>query len=111
MGARPRRTGAQRTRRRTGRAGRVERGCRGVSALARIDGPRSAQWHVVLRTGNIAPAGTATLKLLRNDRPRIGANERAFISDMAKRLQKNNFAPTEKQTNWVKGLMKKYRDA
>ena len=45
------------------------------------------------------------------DSPRIGANERAFISDMAKRLQKNNFAPTEKQTNWVKGLMKKYRDA
>ena len=45
------------------------------------------------------------------DSPRVGANERAFISDMAKRLQKHNFAPTEKQTNWVKGLMKKYRDA
>ena len=45
------------------------------------------------------------------DSPRVGANERAFISDMAKRLQKNNFAPTEKQVNWVKGLIKKYREA
>lgn len=45
------------------------------------------------------------------DSPRVGANERAFINDMAKRLQKHNFAPSEKQTNWVKGLIKKYRDA
>ncbi|MGH2494952.1 MAG: RNase H family protein [Ktedonobacteraceae bacterium] len=45
------------------------------------------------------------------DSPRIGAKERSFISDMAKRLQKHNFAPSEKQNNWVKGLIKKYRDA
>lgn len=45
------------------------------------------------------------------DSPRVGANERAFIGDMARRLQKNNFAPSEKQVNWVKGLMKKYKDA
>ena len=32
----------------------------------------------------------------------------AFVSDMAKRLQKNKFVPSEKQTNWVKGLIKKY---
>jgi ribonuclease HI len=41
--------------------------------------------------------------------PRISANERSFISDMAKRLQKNNFVPSEKQSNWVKGLVKKYQ--
>ncbi len=41
--------------------------------------------------------------------PRISDQERKFITDMAKRLQKNNFAPTEKQSNWVKGLVTKYR--
>ncbi len=40
---------------------------------------------------------------------RVGANERTFINDMAKRLQKNNFVPSEKQSNWVKGLVKKYQ--
>ena len=45
------------------------------------------------------------------DSSRVGANERAFINDMARRLQKNNFAPSEKQANWVKGLIKKYKDA
>ncbi len=42
--------------------------------------------------------------------PRIGANEREFIRDMAKRMQKNNFAPTEKQINWVNVLARKYKD-
>jgi len=42
------------------------------------------------------------------DSPRVSPNERTFVSDMAKRLQKNNFVPSEKQTNWVKGLIKKY---
>jgi len=45
------------------------------------------------------------------DNPRVGTNERAFINDMAKRLQKHNFAPTEKQNNWVKVLVRKYKDA
>jgi ribonuclease HI len=45
------------------------------------------------------------------DSPRVGANERAFINDMAKRLQKQNFAPSEKQNNWVKVLVRKYKDA
>lgn len=40
--------------------------------------------------------------------PRIAANERTFIDDMAKHLRKNNFVPSEKQANWVKGLIKKY---
>lgn len=40
---------------------------------------------------------------------RAGEQERKFISDMAKRLQKNNFVPSEKQRGWVKGLVAKYR--
>jgi hypothetical protein len=42
------------------------------------------------------------------DSPRVSTNERTFVNDMAKRLQKNKFVPSEKQTNWVKGLIKKY---
>ncbi len=42
------------------------------------------------------------------DSPRVTANERSFVNDMAKRLQKNNFVPSDKQANWVKGLVKKY---
>ncbi len=43
------------------------------------------------------------------DSGRVNVNERTFINDMAKRLQKNNFVPSEKQSNWVKGLVKKYQ--
>ena len=43
------------------------------------------------------------------DSARVSTNERAFINDMAKRLQKNNFVPTEKQSNWVRVLVKKYQ--
>jgi len=43
------------------------------------------------------------------DSARVGANERTFITDMAKRLQKNNFMPSAAQSNWIKGLVKKYR--
>src|SRR5579864_8157415 len=42
------------------------------------------------------------------DSPRVSPNERTFVNDMAKRLQKNKFVPSEKQANWVKGLIKKY---
>lgn len=40
---------------------------------------------------------------------RVRPNEHEFINDMAKRLQKNNFVPSEKQVNWVKGLVSKYK--
>ena len=40
---------------------------------------------------------------------RVSPQERQFINDMAKRLQKNNFTPTEKQNNWLKGLVSKYK--
>jgi ribonuclease HI len=43
------------------------------------------------------------------DSPRISQQERKFINDMTKRLQKNNFAPTDKQSGWVKGLIAKYK--
>jgi ribonuclease HI len=39
---------------------------------------------------------------------RVSTQERQFIDDMAKRLQKNNFSPSPKQSNWVKGLIAKY---
>ncbi len=40
---------------------------------------------------------------------RVNPQERSFITDMAKRLQKNNFDPSPKQSNWVKGLVSKYK--
>jgi ribonuclease HI len=43
------------------------------------------------------------------DSARVSVNERSFINDMVKRLQKNNFVPTEKQSNWVRGLVKKFQ--
>jgi ribonuclease HI len=40
---------------------------------------------------------------------RVSPTERQFIEDMAKRLQKNNFSPSPKQVNWLKGLVTKYK--
>jgi ribonuclease HI len=42
------------------------------------------------------------------DSSRVGTKEREFVADMAKRLQKNRFVPTEKQTNWINVLVKKF---
>ena len=42
------------------------------------------------------------------DSTRVSAQERTFINDMAKKLLKNNFAPSEKQRNWVNVLAKKH---
>ena len=43
------------------------------------------------------------------DSPRVSPQERKFIDDMAKRLQKNNFIPSDKQSGWIKGLLSKYK--
>jgi ribonuclease HI len=43
------------------------------------------------------------------DGGRVSPQERKFVEDMVKRLQKNNFAPTEKQSNWLKGLVVKFK--
>ncbi len=39
----------------------------------------------------------------------VRENEREFINDMTKRLQRDRFVPTEKQHNWIKGLARKYK--
>ena len=43
------------------------------------------------------------------DSSRVSPQERKFVEDMAKRLQKNNFSPSEKQYNWLKGLVAKHK--
>lgn len=43
------------------------------------------------------------------DSTRVNTQEREFITDMAKRLRKNNFTPSPKQLNWLKVLAKKYK--
>lgn len=40
---------------------------------------------------------------------RVASNERDFITKMAKSFQKNTFAPSPAQSNWIKGLARKYR--
>ncbi|HLG62506.1 MAG TPA: RNase H family protein [Ktedonosporobacter sp.] len=40
---------------------------------------------------------------------RASDQERKFIRDMAKQLQRNSFTPSEKQRGWVKVLVAKYR--
>lgn len=44
-----------------------------------------------------------------NGNARVADNERKFINDMAKRLRSPKFRPSEKQSSWVKGLVKKYQ--
>jgi ribonuclease HI len=43
------------------------------------------------------------------DNPRVSSQERKFVDDMTKRLQKNNFSPSDKQSGWLKGLVAKYK--
>jgi len=43
------------------------------------------------------------------DSPRVGSHEREFVNDMVKRLQKNKFVPSDKQSGWVKSLVSKYK--
>ena len=66
-------------------------------------------------SGELAALRSQVLKLkavfdtISEDSPRVSATERSFINDMAKRLQKNNYSPTPKQSNWVKGLVAKFK--
>ena len=41
--------------------------------------------------------------------PRVTAQERKFVDDMVKRLQKSSFIPSEKQSNWLKGIANKHK--
>ncbi|WP_161977548.1 ribonuclease HI [Dictyobacter kobayashii] len=40
---------------------------------------------------------------------RVSLQERKFIADMTKRLRKNTFVPSEKQSSWLQKLVVKYR--
>lgn len=40
---------------------------------------------------------------------RVAANEREFILKMGKSFLKNTFVPSSAQSNWIKGLVRKYR--
>ncbi|GHO85023.1 hypothetical protein KSZ_30290 [Dictyobacter formicarum] len=40
---------------------------------------------------------------------RVSLQERKFVADMTKRLRKNNFVPSEKQSSWLQKLVVKYR--
>lgn len=42
------------------------------------------------------------------DSGRVAANERTFIAKMVKSFLKNTFVPSPAQSNWIKGLAKKY---
>ncbi len=46
---------------------------------------------------------------LDSNNSRTTDQERKFVNDMAKRLLKNNFTPTDKQKGWLKGLVAKYK--
>lgn len=96
-----------------------------LAGLGAWNGDRDAyrKWQVsqVPEARNLPPSGElSTLRVqvqklkalfdtIAEDSPRVSANERSFINDMAKRLQKNNYSPTPKQSSWVKGLVAKFR--
>lgn len=51
----------------------------------------------------------ALCAILDRESGRVAPNERDFITKMAKSFQKNTFAPSPAQSNWIKGLARKYR--
>lgn len=51
----------------------------------------------------------AAFKTIAVDSGRVSEQERQFVADMARRLQKNTFAPSEKQRMWLKGLALKFK--
>ena len=68
----------------------------------------------------VAPAQMSKLKLqasnlkilfdaIDSNSSHVSEQERKFIDDMSKRLQKDNFTPTEKQANWLQALGTKYK--
>jgi ribonuclease HI len=71
--------------------------------------------HNAVSSGELAEMRAQAQKLkalfetIAIDSTRVSEQERKFVGDMAKRLQKNNFAPSEKQSKWLKGLAVKYK--
>jgi hypothetical protein len=96
-----------------------------LAGLGAFDGDLNAyeQWQasqVPEARSGLSPAQLAALRqqtqklkslfdTIAVDSSRVSNQERKFINDMAKRLQKNNFVPTDKQRGWLKGLVAKYR--
>lgn len=56
-----------------------------------------------------AQALNAFFETISVDSGRVAPNERTFIAKMAKSLLKNTFVPSPAQSNWIKGLARKYR--
>ncbi|GCF09386.1 ribonuclease HI [Dictyobacter arantiisoli] len=96
-----------------------------LAGLGAWNGNRSAfdKWQVSqapeARSGS-APGQMSKLRLQVNNlniffaaidvnSGRVSQQERQFIEDMAKRMQKNTFAPSEKQSNWITQLGAKYK--
>jgi ribonuclease HI len=75
--------------------------------------PRPAK--IKLPSGEQSHLQTQVLKLqsyfetIADDSPRISPQERKFVQDMARRFQQPGFALSEKQLNWLKGIMNKHR--
>jgi ribonuclease HI len=74
--------------------------------------PRPAK--IKLPAGEQSQLQTQVLKLqsyfetVAVDSPRVSEQERKFVQDMARRFQQPKFAPSEKQLNWLKGIMNKH---
>ena len=86
-----------------------------VEAYRRWQESSTPEAHNVLPAGELAALRQQVQKLkaffdgAAEGSSGMRENEREFINDMAKRLQKNKFVPSEKQMNWVKVLARKYR--
>lgn len=86
-----------------------------VEAYHKWQASNAAEAHNALPAADLAVLRRNVQKLkaffdkLAVDSPHVSPQERQFVNDMAKRLQKNNFVPSEKQSRWVKGLLGKYK--
>jgi ribonuclease HI len=86
-----------------------------TEAYKKWQASNAAEAHNALPTAELAMLRRNVQKLkalfdtIALDSPRVSAQERQFVNDMAKRLQKNNFVPSEKQSGWMKRLVAKYR--
>jgi ribonuclease HI len=96
-----------------------------LAGLGAFNGDRAAyeRWQAsqAVEAGNaLPPAERATLlqqvQRLKttfdgfdSNSSRVSEQERKFVNDMFKNLQKNKFMPTDKQRGWLRGLLAKYK--
>jgi ribonuclease HI len=85
------------------------------AAYEKWQASQTPEAHNAVETAELAPLRLDVQKLkalfdtLDVATARVSTQEREFIGDMAKRLAKKNFMPTEKQSKWIKGLVVKYK--